>query len=77
LDTLKSIPNAYQWYEKEWINLVVIHPINKNCYRFENGEFNPYTPLTTNLPTCKNLENLVESTGENIRVTLLKSELVW
>lgn len=77
LDTLKSLPNAYQWYEKEWVNLVVIHPINKSCYRFENGEFNPYNPLATNLPTCKNLENLVESTGENIAVTLLKPELVW
>jgi uncharacterized protein YbcC (UPF0753/DUF2309 family) len=77
LDTLKSLPSAYQWYEKEWVNLVVIHPIDKSCYRFENGEFNLYTPLATNLPTCENLENLVESTAENIGVTLLKTELVW
>lgn len=77
LDTIKSLPNAYEWYNKEWVNLVVIHPLTKICYRFERGEFNVYTPLETKLPTCENLENLTESTSENIGVTLLKPELTW
>lgn len=77
LDTIKSLPNAYEWYNKEWVNLVVIHPLTKICYRFERGEFNVYTPLETKLPTCENLENLTESTSKNIGVTLLKPELTW
>jgi uncharacterized protein YbcC (UPF0753/DUF2309 family)/MFS superfamily sulfate permease-like transporter len=46
LEILKSVPTNYDWFDKGWIHLVVLSPEDSKLYRFENGAFVPYTPLS-------------------------------
>lgn len=55
-------PDLYEWFAKEWIHLVALHPKKKTLYTFTEGEFVPYTPLTKELPTVHDLSRMFERT---------------
>lgn len=45
-EILKSVPTNYDWFDKGWIHLVVLSPEDNKLYRFENGAFKPYSPIS-------------------------------
>ncbi|NBP05333.1 MAG: DUF2309 domain-containing protein, partial [Bacteroidetes bacterium] len=68
---LMSSPETYEWYQHNWVNMVVVHPETHVMYRFKDGEFKPYLPPAIALPTCFDLNGLIETESENIPVQLL------
>jgi hypothetical protein len=74
IDTLQKNPATYDWFLKEWVLLVVIHPESKMAYRFEGGEFHWYEPLTQQLEAVTDLTSKILSTRENLPVYLLNHQ---
>lgn len=73
LKTIKSLDAMYEWYNNEWIHLVAINPETKELYRFKNGKFDNYNPLTTAIATINNVDALIELHTENIPVYLINN----
>lgn len=71
LKAVKKEAATYEWFINEWIHLVAIHPENKSLYRFENGTFNPYTPVKQELKLLDSIEKIIESEIENIEPIVL------
>jgi len=59
---IQANPALYEWFDNEWIHLVVLHPKKKTFYVFTEGAFVPYAPLTKELPTVRNLSRMFETT---------------
>ncbi len=84
LKVIQANTALYEWFDKEWIHLVAIHPTEKTSYVFKNGAFAPYVPLTKDLPTVHDVSELVENslkmetnhifdaTKENLSVHIIK-----
>ena len=71
MQTIKANPATYEWFINEWVILSVIHPTTREIFRFTNGEFVVYVPVTKSIPTVSNLEKLIESTSEDLPVHLI------
>lgn len=71
LKTIQTDDSTYEWFKNEWVHLVSVHPETAELAVFQNGEFHPFTPSTTSLPTAKSVERLVEQHTDNIPVHLL------
>jgi uncharacterized protein YbcC (UPF0753/DUF2309 family) len=65
-------PDTYDWFKKEWIHLVVIHPENKGLHVFKEGHFQPYHPLQSAIETVENLEEILANSSDNLPVYALK-----
>jgi uncharacterized protein len=59
---IRANPELYEWFSNEWIHLVAFDPKDKSLHVFKQGEFVPYTPFTTELPTVSDLPRMFEST---------------
>jgi len=59
---IQSNAGLYEWFDNEWINLVVLDPKKKTLHVFENGKFIPYIPLTQELPMVDDLPHMFEMT---------------
>jgi hypothetical protein len=68
LKTIQTNPATYEWFENEWIHLVVFHPEEMQFYRFEKGSFISYQPLPFEIKSIDNVESIIESQTENIPV---------
>ena len=68
LEVLTKAPNTFQWYQNDWIKLVVIHPETKELFLFKKDQFSSYMPQHAVLKTSNDLERLVESSHRNISV---------
>ena len=68
LNVLKANPITYSWYQKEWINLIVIDPETSESYQFSGDQFVPSSPLITELNTIKNMEEVFETQSGNLPV---------
>ncbi len=44
-DVLSRDLKVKQWYDQEWIHLIVIDPNDRKCYRFDNGDFVIYSSI--------------------------------
>lgn len=71
LKTIQINPATYQWFENEWVNLVVINPETQELWRFNKGQFELYEPLTQSVGTATNVLSLVEQYEDNIPVQLM------
>ncbi len=71
LSILQSHPPTYEWFQNNWIHLVVINPETKSLFRFKNGQFNPYQPLPKELKHAPDLLDLFENVSDNIPVYLI------
>lgn len=74
IETLQKNPVTYDWFLKEWVLLIVIHPESKMAYRFEGGELHWYEPLTQQLEAVDDLTSRLLSTRENLPVYLLNHQ---
>ncbi len=71
LNTIKINPATYEWFEKDWIKLIVFNPETKSFFLFENNEIVPYTPQDFNIEEVTDLTSKIESTHENLPVYLI------
>jgi hypothetical protein len=71
LKTIQRLPDIYEWYINEWVNLVAVNPETREEFVFKNGAFTPYNPLKKNLETIADVTPLVESSEENFPVYLI------
>jgi len=81
---ISATPALYEWFINEWVHLVVYNPYTKSCFRFSNGAFVPYTPMTGVVSAVEDISKTIESvsgmesnyildaTKENMSVHLLK-----
>ncbi|MEA5403343.1 DUF2309 domain-containing protein [Arcicella sp. DC2W] len=72
LNTIKTAPETYEWFNNEWVHLVVVNPENREIFRFENGHFVPYQSVNKELDAVSDIEPLLESNQENFPVYLIK-----
>lgn len=63
--TIRKTDELFQWFDKDWINLVVIHPTNGRFYRFEGGEFRHYTNDNA-VQIEENIDSVISISSENI-----------
>lgn len=74
LKTLQSDAKVYEWYDNNWINLVIIHPVSGEMQYFSKGNFYDYVTHKKLLDTADNINNLIESTDQNIPVYLINKK---
>ena len=68
LATFKRNPSTYQWFENEWLNLVVKNPEDGKLYRFKQGHFMLYDLQENSIKKITDLESEIESTHENLPI---------
>jgi uncharacterized protein YbcC (UPF0753/DUF2309 family) len=68
---IQTDPSTFNWFEMNWVHLVCIDPDNGELFRFMNGEFVPYSCLTTSIPAIENVDELIENNSGNIPVHLI------
>lgn len=64
LKTIKAEPSLYEWFDKEWVHLVAIHPTNHSFHYFEKGLFIPYEPKNVKVPVADDIHGLLENAPE-------------
>ena len=68
LNVLSTVPATFEWYQNDWIKLVVLHPETKQLFLFNGTNFVEYIPQKSHVKSTNNLQELVETTHENIPV---------
>lgn len=74
LTSIQRNPATYEWFINEWVNLVVVHPEINELYRFKDGAFTVYHPLTKSLEVVDDLTPIIESHIENLPVYLINQK---
>jgi len=69
---ITKVPATYEWFINNWVNLVVLHPENKELYRFVNGGFEKYNPIPFEIQTIDNSLEYTTTSSENLNITLIK-----
>lgn len=69
---LNSNPSLKQWYNNEWIYLVLINPNDNSFYRYANGSFYEYSLLEMKIPEVQSIDSLLKNSDENIPIHLYK-----
>jgi uncharacterized protein YbcC (UPF0753/DUF2309 family) len=69
---ITKVPETYEWFINNWVNLVALHPETKELYRFVNGEFEIYKPVSYNIQTIDNSLEYAITSSENLNITLIK-----
>jgi uncharacterized protein YbcC (UPF0753/DUF2309 family) len=70
---LKTAEATYNWFAKEWIHLLVVHPETRETFRFSKGVFELYTPLGK-LPEALSSKAISEQkSAENLHVCLINN----
>ena len=75
LNVLKKYPPTYEWYNNNWIHLVIIHPDTKELSLFRDGEYVPYQPISDSLRVVvheKEKTRTIESSYENLSVYIVE-----
>jgi hypothetical protein len=70
-ETIQRNAETYEWFINNWVNLAVIHPDTKAIAVFRDGEFYPHQNLNRSPDVLTNLEQLVETSQENLPVYLI------
>ncbi|ASL26093.1 YbcC family protein [Azotobacter chroococcum] len=71
LKSIQQQPATYEWFANEWLNLTVVHPETHELFRFKDGGFAPYRPLTERIEAATDLEKLFETQADNLPVLAL------
>jgi uncharacterized protein YbcC (UPF0753/DUF2309 family) len=65
---LDTKPDLKQWYNNEWMHLVVLNPLDKKFYRYTNGQFNLYELVDLNIPQVDSMDHLLINSDDNISI---------
>jgi hypothetical protein len=71
LKSIQQQPATWEWFANEWLNLTVVHPETHELFRFKDGAFAPYRPLTERIEAAIDLEKLFETQADNLPVLAL------
>jgi uncharacterized protein len=72
LDVIQRSPETYEWFKNEWVHLVAIHPETRNLCRFVNEKWIDYKVSGYPVDIVRNVEELTETSGDNLPVYLLR-----
>lgn len=84
LNTIKILPELYEWFENEWVHLMAMDPDTGAFHYFKDHAFHPYTPSTHDIPEIEDIHKffeaakpmetnyILDATKENLPVHLLK-----
>jgi len=61
LTAITSSESMYNWFDKNWIHLAVISPVDGEIYHFNNGKFELYQPIS-NAEVTNDILSLIEQT---------------
>jgi uncharacterized protein len=75
LQTLKKSPETYEWFENEWVHLIACHPETQKLFRFMNGAFDMYIPISETIDTTADLMATIESSDDNLPVLILNNNI--
>lgn len=64
LNTIKALPDLYEWFSKRWIHLIAIHPDTNEFYYFKNDGFYLHVPMTGELKYTTDIHTLIETAKE-------------
>ncbi|MFN0031847.1 MAG: putative inorganic carbon transporter subunit DabA, partial [Flavobacteriales bacterium] len=64
LNTIKTTPEMYEWYNNEWVHIVAIHPDTKEFYYHKDGAFQLYKPLPIAINKVEDQLTLAEQAKE-------------
>lgn len=71
LETIRQHSATWEWFANQWLNLVVVSPKTHELFRFEDGRFVLYRPLTERLDVVTDLEKLFETQADDLPVYAL------
>jgi uncharacterized protein len=66
------LPEVYEWYINEWVNLCAVNPETKELFVFKAGKFYPYNPVQKTINSIRDIVPLLEAHEENISVYALE-----
>jgi uncharacterized protein YbcC (UPF0753/DUF2309 family) len=72
LDTIYRNENTLNWFRENWVHLIVFNPEDQKLYRFEKNNFVVYEPSEEGVSEKSLVEELFESTHENINPFIIK-----
>ena len=72
LASIQKSAQTYEWFQNEWIHLMVVNPETQELSYFKNGGFSIYQPLQKSLDSVHDIAILLESHQENFPVYLIK-----
>jgi hypothetical protein len=70
--TLERDPPTLEWFKNEWIFLCVIEPENDRIFRYNDGVFVQYQPLTPQLPSLKAFQEPFTASEQNFPVSIIE-----
>lgn len=70
LETIQRSPEVYEWYNNEWIHLIVLDPSTLKLFVLNAGTFTEYHPIQP-VDVVHDVTALIESTQENIPVHII------
>ena len=73
LKKIKENLKTHEWFDKNWINLVSINPLNNDINIYRNDQFEPFEFVTNKIETVTNLSEIIENSIENIEVKILNN----
>jgi uncharacterized protein len=71
LNKLKENPKTFEWFNKNWINLISINPEINEILIFKNSQFEPFDFVFSELEKIESLTNVIETSAGNIDVKIL------
>lgn len=70
LRALERNESVKEWYDQEWIHLMVIHPEKNQWYRYDHGNFEVFEPYEERIPVVRSWQELIRNKG-NIQPHIL------
>ncbi len=64
LKAIQSTPEIYEWYLKEWVHIVALHPATGAFHYFKDGRFSVYEPLARSIAKIEDIKSFVEAAKE-------------
>lgn len=71
LATLQRDAATYEWFENDWVHLIVTDPEGGGLYRFQDGGMVAYQPLPGEVPHIDSLRRILETHVDNIPAQIL------
>ena len=73
LKTIQTNPATYEWFDNDWVRLVVIHPETRSLMLFKKGAFTEYQTNNQNLKQVDDLLGELIKEHNNLPVFELKN----
>jgi uncharacterized protein len=68
LKVVQKLPEIYEWYINEWINLIAVDPETRKFYLFKEGVFNEYIPIKKDVQVVADMTPILEDNRENLPI---------